>query len=496
MIGPAMPADEFIAPAVYDAAVKPAALPSAPNVAADARYAAIRGAALIAELERRVRERTADLERANEYLQIEIAERKKAQEESLRHVAQLEAAAAQIREQSLALQAEKERADAANLAKSEFLANMSHEIRTPMTAILGYADVLRQRLTEPEDHEAIDTIRRNGDYLLTIINDILDLSKIESGRLDVECIPCSPRQLALDVIATVRERAEQKNLSLQLEFDGPIPKQVDSDPFRLRQVLINLVGNAIKFTSTGGVRLVVRFLPPAELQFETIDTGIGMMADQVERIFQPFTQADASMTRRYGGTGLGLAISKRLVDRLGGRLSVESELGKGSTFRLALSVANPRHVTTIKYPLEAAEEPLQPRNVVMDDPKLACRVLLADDGPDNRRLLEHFLRQAGADVTIVDNGQAAMEVALAAEREGRPFAVILMDMQMPVLDGYGATELLRSLGYARPIIALTAHAMTSDREKCLKAGCTDYIAKPFDRTQLLAQIARHAIEAL
>src|SRR5437764_1153573 len=208
-----MPADEFIATTAYDAAAaKPAALPPAPKVAADARYAAIRGAALIAELERRVRERTADLERANEYLQIEIAERKKAQEASLRHVAQLEAAAAQIREQSLALQAEKERADAANLAKSEFLANMSHEIRTPMTAILGYADLLRQRLTDPEDHEAIDTIRRNGDYLLTIINDILDLSKIESGRLDVECIPCSPAQLASDVISMVRARADEKRL--------------------------------------------------------------------------------------------------------------------------------------------------------------------------------------------------------------------------------------------------------------------------------------------
>jgi signal transduction histidine kinase/ActR/RegA family two-component response regulator len=488
-----MPADEFVASAACEAAaITPMVHLQAPRVAADARYAAIRGAALIEELERRVRERTADLERANEYLQIEIAERKKAQEESLRHVAQLEAAAAQIREQSLALQAEKERADAANLAKSEFLANMSHEIRTPMTAILGYADLLRERLTDPKDHETIDTIRRNGDYLLTIINDILDLSKIESGRLDVECIPCSPRQLAGDVVATVRERAEQKHLSLSLEFDGPIPQQVDSDPFRLRQVLINLVGNAIKFTSAGGVRLVVRFVRPTELQFDVIDTGIGMMADQVERIFQPFTQADASMTRRYGGTGLGLAISRRLVDRLGGHLWVESELGKGSIFRLAIRVANPRGLTAIECPAAIIQPASQSPASQADETKLSCRVLLADDGPDNRRLLEYFLRHAGAEVAIADNGQAAMELALAAERDGRPFAVILMDMQMPVLDGYGATEMLRSLGYTRPIIALTAHAMISDREKCLKAGCTDYAAKPFDRAGLLTQIAWHA----
>jgi Amt family ammonium transporter len=180
------------------------------------------------------------------------------------------------------------------------------------------------------------------------------------------------------------------------------------------------------------------------------------------------------------------------VDRLGGRLSVESELGKGSTFRLAISVANPQHLTTIECPLAIVERSLQPQAIETSKVHLSCRVLLADDGPDNRRLLEYFLRHAGAEVTIADNGQAAMELALAAERDGRPFAVILMDMQMPVLDGYGATELLRSLGYTRPIIALTAHAMTSDREKCLKAGCTDYAAKPINRIQLLTQIARHA----
>jgi CheY-like chemotaxis protein len=359
-----------------------------------------------------------------------------------------------------------------------------------MTAILGYSDLLRERLTDPRDHEALDAIRRNGDYLLAIINDILDLSKIESGRLDVECIPCSPAQLAREVISMVRARADEKRLSLSLEFNGSIPARIDSDPLRLRQVLVNLLGNAVKFTSTGEVRLVVR-AADGELLFHVVDTGIGMAADHIDRIFQPFTQADASMTRRYGGTGLGLAISKRLTEMLGGQLTVESKLGKGSTFRLAI----PHNEQSMVAPADSIPEVPSLQTIgpsaETGNIKLPGRILLADDGPDNRRLLAFILRHAGADVTIAENGQQAMELALAGEREAKPFDVVLMDMQMPILDGYGATEMLRSLGYTRPIIALTAHAMTGDREKCLKAGCTDYATKPIDRLQLLAQIGRH-----
>jgi len=450
------------------------------------------------ELELRVRERTADLAKANTSLQQEIAGRKRAQDEIGHHVAQLETAAVQIQQQSLALQTEKERADDANRAKTEFVANMSHELRTPLTAILGYAELLRDLLDDPADRDAAETIRRNGDHLLAIINDILDLSKIESGRLDIECVACSPQQVVTDVISLIRTRAEEKRLTLDLHFDGSIPAYIESDAFRLRQVLINLVGNAIKFTSVGGVRLVTRFIPmPAiggdsrqrgELQFEIMDTGIGMTREHVERVFEPFNQADASMTRRYGGTGLGLAISNRLADVLGGRLSVESELGIGSTFRLTIAVT----CVAGPAPQNLAWSPgASSGSLVGEQIKLNCRILLADDGPDNRRLLAYILQRAGAQVTIAEDGQMAMELALSAESDGRPFDIVLMDMQMPILDGYGATELLRSLGYTRPIIALTAHAMKGDREKCLQAGCTDYATKPTDRLRLLSQIARH-----
>jgi CheY-like chemotaxis protein len=336
---------------------------------------------------------------------------------------------------------------------------------------------------------------------LSIINDILDLSKIESGRLDVECIPCSPAQVVADVISLVRARADKKQLTLTVEFDGPIPEQIESDPFRLRQVLVNLVGNAVKFTAAGGVRLIVRFVQPVVgtsgqlrdglLQFDVIDTGIGMTAEQIERLFLPFSQADASMTPKYGGTGLGLAISKRLTDMLGGEISVMSHLGKGSTFRLAVRVPRSESLKLIERPSEVIFARSPDQAPPADDIKLNCRILLAEDGPDNRRLLAFILQRSGAEVTIAENGQIAMELALAAENDGKPFGVVLMDMQMPVLDGYGATELLRSLGYARPIIALTAHAMIGDREKCLKAGCTDYATKPINRQRLLAQIARN-----
>ena len=388
------------------------------------------------------------------------------------------------------------RAEAADRAKSEFLANMSHEIRTPMTAILGYAEMLLDEATrreagreETNSVDVLRTIRRNGDHLLQIINDVLDLSKIEAGKLEIERIACHPRQLVAEVMSLMRVRAEDKNLQFEHECIGEIPRAIKSDPTRLRQILINVLGNAIKFTERGGVRLIVQF-PAAHddprLRFDVVDTGIGMTAEQMAKVFDSFSQADSSMTRRFGGTGLGLAISKRLAEMLGGTISVESVLGAGTRLTVCVA-AETLEDAAVETPSETAKEPPQPVAAAADAP-LDCRILVAEDGPDNQRLLRRLLEKAGAEVTIVENGQLAMDFALEARDRGAPFDVILMDMQMPILDGYQATRRLRSLGYQDPIIALTAHAMSTDRQKCLDAGCDDFATKPIERQRLWAAI--------
>ena len=389
------------------------------------------------------------------------------------------------------------RAEAADRAKSEFLANMSHEIRTPMTAILGYAEVLldeaSRRDAGPEEANPIDvlrTIRRNGDHLLQIINDVLDLSKIEAGKLEIELIPCHPRQLVAEVMTLMRVRAEDKNLQFEHECIGEIPRAIKSDPTRLRQILINILGNAIKFTERGGVKLVVQF-PAAHddprLRFDVVDTGIGMTPEQMAKVFDSFSQADSSMTRRFGGTGLGLAISKRLAEMLGGAISVESKLGAGT--RLTVCIAAETLEDALAQAAAATAIDLaQPLAAVPADAPLECRILVAEDGPDNQRLLRRLLEKAGAEVTLVENGQLAMDFALEARDRGARFDVILMDMQMPILDGYQATRRLRSMGYQDPIIALTAHAMSTDRQKCLDAGCDDFATKPIEKPRLWAAI--------
>jgi signal transduction histidine kinase/ActR/RegA family two-component response regulator len=399
-------------------------------------------------------------------------------------------------------------AEEATRAKSAFLANMSHEIRTPMTAILGYLDLIadgcprRCEFGAGEHTTHLGTISRNADHLLHIINDILDLSKIEAGKLEVEHTRCSVIQLIADIASLMRVRAESSGLYFKTEFAGPIPEWIESDPTRLKQILINLVGNAVKFTETGGVRLVTRFVPSpptdtggggrALLQFEVIDTGIGIAPEHVDKLFLPFSQADSSTTRRFGGTGLGLTITQRLAHILGGDVTVESRPGEGSTFRVTIATGSLPDVKLLDRPSEAMlatpEGPVVPP---VAESTLDCRVLLAEDGPDNQRLIAMVLRKAGAEVTIVEDGQMAVETALAARAAGQPFDVILMDMQMPVLDGYGATQSLRQEGYTGLIIALTAHAMAHDRDKCLGVGCDDYATKPIDRRRLIATIQGH-----
>ena len=386
-------------------------------------------------------------------------------------------------------------AEAANRAKSEFLANMSHEIRTPMTAILGFADLLLDSAqTDIDRLECIRTIRTNGDHLMALINDILDLSKIEANRMTVEQVPCSPAVVVAEVASLLRSRAEAKGLSLDVECGPSLPEWIASDPTRIRQILLNLAGNAIKFTESGGVRIIAHYAAEGlegagQLSIEVVDTGIGMTAEQIARVFQPFTQADSSMARRFGGTGLGLVISRRLARMLGGDISVSSTPGVGSTFTATILAGLPDSTQLAQASSDLGTAPAQlapgapHKNVRLD----GVRILLAEDGPDNQRLISFHLRKAGAEVTVADNGRVAVEKAM--ESLGRtPFDAILMDMQMPELDGYEATEYLRSHGYRLPIIALTAHAMTGDREKCLAAGCDDYTTKPIDRTRLLSII--------
>ena len=387
----------------------------------------------------------------------------------------------------------KQAAEAANRAKSEFLANMSHEIRTPMTAILGFADVLLDGTKEKDTIESARIIKRNGEHLLKIINDILDLSKIEAGKFTVGFETCSPSQIAVETILLMNVRAEAKGLPLTLEVRGEIPEKITTDPLRLRQILANLIGNSIKFTEVGSVRVVMRLdamsASGAKLLFDVIDTGIGMSEDQMGLLFQPFSQVDSSARRRFGGTGLGLAISKRLAGLLGGDILVRSNPGQGSTFSLSIGTGNLDGMNIAQEPCKAVTT----REAVGNVPqKLSCRILLAEDGPDNQRLIAFLLRKAGAEVELAEDGQVALDIALAARQAGNPFEVILMDMQMPVMDGYEATQKLRSARYSGPIIALTAHAMAADREKCIDAGCDDYLTKPIDRESLLQVVSKYA----
>jgi Amt family ammonium transporter len=389
-------------------------------------------------------------------------------------------------------------AEAASRAKSEFLANMSHEVRTPLTAILGYADLLPDPRLEPAERSGyVDIIRQNGQHLLSVINDILDISKIESGKMTVERIPCSPHQVVEQVAALLRGRAKEKNLQFIVEQDGPIPATIQSDPTRLRQILFNLAGNAIKFTEAGSVRLVMNLLPledtgAGQLCFEVIDTGIGMGPGQKARLFQPFSQGDGSTLRRYGGTGLGLVIAKRLAELLGGGVHVQTEETAGTSFIVWVETGPLDGVPLLERP----DAPEAASAVSIPEPpeaasRLAGRVLLAEDVAVNRKLITLHLTKVGADVEAVGNGREAVEKVRASMDAGLLYDLVLMDLQMPVMDGFEATAQLRQLGYRGPIIALTAHAMAEYRERVLAAGCDDYLTKPIQRGKLLEVAARH-----
>ena len=384
---------------------------------------------------------------------------------------------------------------AADRAKSEFLANMSHEVRTPLTAILGFTDELIDEATRAASADGVDpallTVKRNSQHLLAVVNDILDLSRIEAGKFTVENVPCSPMRILSDVVSLLRPRALEKQLRLETRFRGAIPEQIRSDPTRLLQILVNLIGNAIKFTEHGGITLRLELIPATAergplLAIDVVDTGVGLAPDEQSRIFEAFAQADASLTRRHGGTGLGLTISRALGRLLGGDLTVDSAPGRGSVFRATIATGPLESVRMLEIP-ETVEGPAPPRPVEVErtPERLRGRVLLAEDGADNQALISLVLRRAGLEVELASDGQIAFEMVVAAEERGQPFDLIVMDMQMPLMTGYEATAALRSEGYELPILALTAQAMAGDREKCLAAGCDEYLSKPIDRERLV-----------
>ncbi|MDP1797384.1 MAG: ATP-binding protein [Planctomycetaceae bacterium] len=399
------------------------------------------------------------------------------------------------------LQTARESAEAANQSKSEFLANMSHEIRTPMTAILGFADLLLDETSDgwetPCRIDAVQTIQRNGEHLLRIINDILDLSRIEAGKFTIESQACSPLMIVDDVLSLMRVRSRAKAIALEVVYETPVPTVIQSDPTRLRQVLMNLTANAIKFTEVGGVQLRVRLVNGStpKLEFDVVDTGIGMTDDQQDRLFQPFMQGDTTTTRHFGGSGLGLMISRRLAEMLGGNVQIiDSTSGAGSRVRATIATGCLKGVELFDTaPQSHSDNEEGSAPLAQCNPRALdqCRILLAEDGPDNQRLISFVLKKAGADVTIVENGRQAVMAALEANQIQRPFQMILMDMQMPVLDGYGAVVELRANNYPHSIIALTAHSMNGDREKCLAAGCDDFETKPINHNRLIQLIAAH-----
>lgn len=405
----------------------------------------------------------------------------------------------EIRTQELQIAVEEARS--ADRSKTDFLANMSHEIRTPMTAILGYTELLStEEVSEHEHNEYVQTIQRNGHFLLSIINDILDISKVEAGKMTIERIETSVAGLVEEVMSLMRVRAHSKGIQLNLRYATDIPIHAMIDPLRTRQILTNLVGNAIKFTEHGSVDIVVGCnelskADKAPLWIEIHDTGIGMNQDQIANLFQAFQQADSTMTRKHGGTGLGLCISRSLALLQGGDVTVESIYQKGSVFTVWLDPCVESEVELVRYDgpihLEQGSTSKVDTTRITTEPTNAkpldgVKILLAEDGPDNQKLISHVLKKAGAKITVAENGKIAICKYEEFEHTQNAFDLILMDMQMPEMDGYTATGILRQRGQHIPIIALTAHAMSGDRERCLDAGCDDYSTKPINRTELIA----------
>ncbi len=385
----------------------------------------------------------------------------------------------ELRHQAEALRRARDEALAATRAKSEFLANMSHELRTPMNAVVGLTDLLLKDQPTESQRDALETIRTSSDALLSLLDDILDLSKIESGALQFESLPTSPAAVAEEVRKLLAARAQSRGIGLRCEVDASTPLTVLCDPTRLRQVLLNLVGNAVKFTASGEVVMHVSWADE-RLTVSVRDSGIGIRQEELARIFQPFVQADASTTRRFGGTGLGLTIVQRLVEAQSGTVTVESQPGQGSCFTVTLPASRTalRRTTTASGNLPAA---------TTAPPLSTLKVLVADDNPINEKVALKLLEHLGVKADVARNGREAVELATRT-----PYDLILMDLQMPEMDGLEATRVLRErLGTTAPrIVAMTANAMAEDRASATAAGCDGFLAKPVRLDELTRVLSR------
>ncbi len=396
-----------------------------------------------------------------------------------------------LEEKEKELRAARDAAEDANKAKSDFLSNMSHEIRTPMTAILGFTEVLKRGndSLDSASRKHLNTISSSGKHLLELINDVLDLSKVESGALEVESIDCKPHLVAHDVVQVLRVRAEDKKIDLDIEIPEPLPELIQTDAGRLRQIITNLVGNAIKFTEEGGVKVILRSFDEngqAKYAIDVKDSGIGMNDQQQAAVFQPFVQADSSITRRFGGTGLGLAISRKLARALGGDILLASEAGVGTTFTAVIDLVTKDDVETLTPDelFAQAEVAETEAEAYWEFPE--CKVLVIDDAAENRELLTLVLNDLGIGTDTAENGAIGVEMTTQHD-----YNVILSDIQMPVMDGYQAVAAMRKNGIKQPVIALTANAMKGYEEKILRAGFSHYMTKPIDidaLSKLLAEL--------